>query len=34
MIAWAAMGDANASIPAPQPRLPRPATGLPMAQLS
>ena len=27
MIAWAAMGDANASIPAPQPVLPRPMFG-------
>jgi urease subunit alpha len=27
MIAWAAMGDANASIPTPQPRLPRPMFG-------
>jgi urease subunit alpha len=27
MIAWAAMGDANASIPTPQPVLPRPMFG-------
>ena len=27
VIAWAAMGDANASIPTPQPRLPRPMFG-------
>ena len=27
MIAWAAMGDANASIPSPQPVLPRPMFG-------
>lgn len=27
MIAWAAMGDANASIPTPQPELPRPMFG-------
>jgi len=27
MIAWAAMGDANASIPTPQPILPRPMFG-------
>lgn len=27
MIAWAAMGDANASIPTPQPQLPRPMFG-------
>jgi urease subunit alpha len=27
MIAWAAMGDANASIPTPQPVLPRPMWG-------
>src|SRR5258708_37662775 len=27
MIAWAAMGDANASIPTPQPGLPRPMFG-------
>ncbi|POM24285.1 Urease subunit alpha [Actinomadura rubteroloni] len=27
MIAWAAMGDANASIPTPQPLLPRPMFG-------
>jgi urease subunit alpha len=27
MIAWAAMGDANASIPTPQPVLPRPMYG-------
>ena len=27
MIAWAAMGDANASIPTPQPMLPRPMWG-------
>jgi urease subunit alpha len=27
MIAWAAMGDANASIPTPQPMLPRPMFG-------
>jgi urease subunit alpha len=32
MIAWAAMGDANASIPTPQPVLPRPMFGAaPMA---
>lgn len=28
MIAWAAMGDANASIPTPQPVLPRPMFGV------
>src|SRR5207249_11632114 len=27
MVAWAAMGDANASIPTPQPVLPRPMFG-------
>ena len=27
MIAWATMGDANASIPTPQPQLPRPMFG-------
>src|SRR6201994_1816392 len=27
MIAWAQMGDANASIPTPQPMLPRPMFG-------
>jgi len=27
MVAWAAMGDANASIPTPQPVLPRPMWG-------
>lgn len=27
MVAWAAMGDANASIPTPQPILPRPSWG-------
>jgi urease subunit alpha len=27
MIAWAAMGDSNASIPTPQPVLPRPMFG-------
>ena len=27
MIAWANMGDANASIPTPQPQLPRPMFG-------
>jgi urease subunit alpha len=27
MVAWAAMGDANASIPTPQPMLPRPMFG-------
>jgi len=27
MVAWAAMGDANASIPTPQPILPRPMFG-------
>ena len=27
MIAWATMGDANASIPTPQPELPRPMFG-------
>src|SRR5260370_5536949 len=27
VIAWATMGDANASIPTPQPRLPRPMFG-------
>ena len=27
VIAWAAMGDANASIPTPQPQLPRPMFG-------
>jgi urease subunit alpha len=27
MIAWAQMGDANASIPTPQPQLPRPMFG-------
>ena len=27
VIAWAAMGDANASIPTPQPVLPRPMFG-------
>jgi urease subunit alpha len=27
MIAWASMGDANASIPTPQPQLPRPMFG-------
>ena len=27
MIAWATMGDANASIPTPQPELPRPMCG-------
>ncbi|HEY3263512.1 MAG TPA: urease subunit alpha [Pseudonocardiaceae bacterium] len=31
MIAWAAMGDANASIPTPQPVLPRPMFGASLA---
>lgn len=33
MIAWAAMGDANASIPTPQPVLPRPMFGAAPATL-
>ncbi|BBY92042.1 urease subunit alpha [Mycobacterium gallinarum] len=34
MIAWAAMGDANASIPTPQPVLPRPMFGAATAAAS
>lgn len=34
MIAWAAMGDANASIPTPQPVLPRPMFGAAPASAS